>query len=47
MGKKSKILSWLGFGKSDKKQQEAEREAARLAEEQAKREEAERLAKEQ
>ncbi|WP_125558284.1 signal recognition particle-docking protein FtsY [Pseudoalteromonas rubra] len=47
MGKKNKILSWLGFGKSDKKQQEAEREAARLAEEQAQREEAERLAKEQ
>ncbi|MCF2907624.1 signal recognition particle-docking protein FtsY [Pseudoalteromonas sp. DL2-H2.2] len=47
MGKKSKILSWLGFGKSDKKQQEAEREAARLAEEQAKRIDAERLAKEQ
>ncbi|MBE0345131.1 signal recognition particle-docking protein FtsY [Pseudoalteromonas peptidolytica] len=43
MGKKNKFLSWLGFGKSDKAQQEAEREA-QLAKEQAEREEAERQA---
>ncbi|NKC19879.1 signal recognition particle-docking protein FtsY [Pseudoalteromonas sp. S4498] len=49
MGKKNKFLSWLGFGKSDKEQQEAERQE-QLAKEQAEREEAERqaqLAKEQ
>ncbi|MCF2827367.1 MULTISPECIES: signal recognition particle-docking protein FtsY [unclassified Pseudoalteromonas] len=49
MGKKNKFLSWLGFGKSDKEQQEAERQE-QLAKEQAEREEAElqaQLAKEQ
>lgn len=44
MGKKNKFLSWLGFGKSDKEQQEAERQE-QLAKEQAEREEAERQAK--
>ncbi|TMN45473.1 cell division protein FtsY, partial [Pseudoalteromonas sp. S2755] len=36
MGKKNKFLSWLGFGKSDKEQQEAERQE-QLAKEQAER----------
>ncbi len=53
MGKKNKFLSWLGLGKSDKKQEEERIEAerqAQLAKEQAEREAAERqaqLAKEQ
>ena len=41
MAKKSKFMSWLGFGKSDKKQAEADKQQA-LAQQQ----EAERLAAE-
>jgi len=46
MAKKSKFMSWLGFGKSDKKQAEADKQQA-LAKEQAEKAEQERLAAEQ
>ncbi len=46
MAKKSKFMSWLGFGKSDKKQAEADKQQA-LANEQAEKAEQERLAAEQ
>ena len=46
MAKKSKFMSWLGFGKSDKKQAEADRQQA-LANEQTEKAEQERLAAEQ
>jgi len=46
MAKKSKFMSWLGFGKSDKKQAEADKQQA-LAKEQAEKAEQERLATEQ
>ncbi|WP_350314614.1 signal recognition particle-docking protein FtsY [Pseudoalteromonas sp. TB43-MNA-CIBAN-0091] len=46
MAKKSKFMSWLGFGKSDKKQAEADKQHA-LAKEQAEKAEQERLAAEQ
>ncbi|MFP3351570.1 signal recognition particle-docking protein FtsY [Pseudoalteromonas sp. SIMBA_153] len=45
MAKKSKFMSWLGFGKSDKKQAEADKQQA-LANEQAEKAEQERLAAE-
>jgi fused signal recognition particle receptor len=46
MAKKSKFMSWLGFGKSDKKQAEADKQQA-FAKEQAEKAEQERLAAEQ
>jgi fused signal recognition particle receptor len=46
MAKKNKFMSWLGFGKSDKKQAEADKQQA-LAKEQAEKAEQERLAAEQ
>ncbi|UOB73204.1 signal recognition particle-docking protein FtsY [Pseudoalteromonas sp. APM04] len=49
MAKKSKLMSWLGFGKSDKKQAEQKAEADKqqaLAEQEAKRLEEERVAAE-
>ena len=49
MAKKSKLMSWLGFGKSDKKQAEQKAEADKqqaLAEQEAKRIEEERVAAE-
>ena len=46
MAKKSKFMSWLGFGKSDKKQAEADKQQA-LANEQAEKAEQERLVAEQ
>ncbi|TMO20901.1 cell division protein FtsY, partial [Pseudoalteromonas sp. S4741] len=46
MAKKSKFMSWLGFGKSDKKQAEADKQQA-LAKEQAEKAEQDRLVAEQ